>query len=283
MRTANLAGRLVLVTNDEAVDVANASNGQFSPDPQEIFDAWEEFREWASTGVPPTGNRSAVVASELLAPIPRPRQIFAIGLNYATHASESGIEIPQHPSVFTKFPSCIVGPTTPVQISGAKIDWEVELVVVIGRETRAVSVDEAWSHVAGFTIGQDLSDRAIQWRPPVPQFSLGKSLPGFGPTGPYLITPDELEDRGDLAITCLLNGEVVQNSRTSDMIFDVPALVAELSAVTTLLPGDLIFTGTPDGVGAARSPQMFLKPGDELVSSIEGLGSLHTPFTGTAI
>lgn len=279
MRIANLAGRLVLVSGERAIDVSAASRGRYSSNPQEVFDVWSEFEQWAATVSHSTEGWMSYDTSDLLAPVPQPRQVFAIGLNYASHAAETGVERPQYPSVFTKFPSCIDGPTSSVAISGEKTDWEVELVIVIGREAHHVDAEQGWSHVAGLTIGQDLSDRAIQWRPPLPQFSLGKSLPGFGPTGPFLVTPEELHDRNDLAIACRLNDEVVQESRTSDMIFDVPTLIAQLSAVTTLLPGDLIFTGTPEGVGSARSPQMFLKPGDELVSSIEGLGTIRSRFT----
>lgn len=147
---------------------------------------------------------------------------------------------------------------------------------MIGFEARDVSEDGAWEHVAGLTVGQDLSERERQLFGQAAQYSLGKSFPGYGPIGPWLVTVDELADRDDLAIGCAIDGEVMQASRTSDLICSVPQLIVKLSSVVTLLPGDLIFTGTPSGVGRARSPQRFLRPGEQLVSTIEGIGSLTT-------
>jgi 2-keto-4-pentenoate hydratase/2-oxohepta-3-ene-1,7-dioic acid hydratase in catechol pathway len=153
------------------------------------------------------------------------------------------------PVTFTKFPSSIVGQGALVALPEGHVDWEVELVVVIGREAHQVSRESAWEHVAGLTIGQDLSERITQLQGSAPQFSLGKSFPGFGPTGPWLVTPDEFVDRDDLAIACSLSGEVMQSSRTSMMLYDVPELLVRLSAVCPLLPGDIIFSGTPSGIG----------------------------------
>jgi 2-keto-4-pentenoate hydratase/2-oxohepta-3-ene-1,7-dioic acid hydratase in catechol pathway len=158
------------------------------------------------------------------------------------------------------------------------VDWEVELVVVIGASAHRVGAGDAWSVVAGLTAGQDLSDRQVQLRPPMPQFSLGKSFPGFGPTGPWLVTTDELDDPDDLALSCSIDGEVMQSSRTSDLIFSVPRLIDALSHITPLLPGDLIFTGTPSGVGVARKPQRFLTAGSVLETRIEGIGTMTTTF-----
>ena len=212
----------------------------------------------------------------LQAPVPRPRQVFAIGLNYAAHAAEAGLERPAFPPTFTKFPTCLTGPDATVELPSAFVDWEVELVVVIGRLAYEVAAGDGWRHVAGLTVGQDLSERIVQTRPPAPQFSLGKSFPGFGPIGPWVVTPDELDNPDDLALGCTVNGEEVQKSRTCDLIFDVDALIHHLSSITPLLPGDLIFTGTPSGVGGTRTPPRFLAPGDELVSTIEGIGTIHT-------
>jgi len=156
------------------------------------------------------------------------------------------------------------------------VDWEVELVVVIGASARDLAQGDAWSAVAGLTIGQDISDRQLQFAGATPQFSLGKSRPGYGPIGPWLVTPDEFDDPNDLAISCSLNGEIVQEARTSGLIHDVPSIVSYLSSVVTLLPGDVIFTGTPAGVGFARTPPRFLAGGDVLVSSIQGIGELRT-------
>ena len=199
-------------------------------------------------------------------------------MNYAAHAAEAGTEIPGFPPTFTKFPTCLTGPDVTVALPSAFVDWEVELVFVIGTLAYEVAEGHGWDHVAGVTVGQDLSERLVQLRPPAPQFSLGKSFPGFGPTGPWVVTPDELTNRDDLAIGCTLNGEEMQKSRTSDLIFGVDALVHELSSITPLLPGDLVFTGTPSGVGGTRNPPRFLAPGDELVSTIDDVGTIRTRF-----
>ena len=193
--------------------------------------------------------------------MPRPRQVFAIGLNYAEHAAEAGYPPDSMPVTFTKFPSSIVGPDAVVELPEGHVDWEVELVVVIGREAHKVDRESAWDHVAGLTIGQDLSERITQLQGSAPQFSLGKSFPGFGPTGPWLVTPDEFADTDDLAISCSLSGEGMQSSRTSMMLYDVPELLVRLSAVCPLLPGDIIFSGTPSGIGNRRTPPRFIGAG----------------------
>jgi 2-keto-4-pentenoate hydratase/2-oxohepta-3-ene-1,7-dioic acid hydratase in catechol pathway len=179
---------------------------------------------------------------------------------------------------FTKFPSSLTGPDAVVTLPEGNVDWEVELVVAIGRGGHEIDREVAWNHVAGLTIGQDLSERVAQLDGPRPQFSLAKSHPGFSPTGPWLVSVDEFDDPGDLAISCSLDGEVLQDSRTSRMIYDIPELIARLSAVVSLLPGDLIFTGTPAGIGNARTPKRFLHPGETLVSAIEGIGQITTRF-----
>jgi 2-keto-4-pentenoate hydratase/2-oxohepta-3-ene-1,7-dioic acid hydratase in catechol pathway len=273
MRVATVDGRAVLIHGEGAVDIAAASNGALPADPQLLYEHWDEVRALAErVGAP----EAPLDVQALQAPVPRPRQVFAIGLNYAAHAAEAGLEQPTFPPTFTKFPTCLTGPDARVELPSAFVDWEVELVVVIGRLAYEVAAGGGWDHVAGLTVGQDLSERIVQTRPPAPQFSLGKSFPGFGPIGPWVITPDELADPDDLAIGCSVNGEQVQKSRTSDLIFGVDALVHHLSSITPLLPGDLIFTGTPSGVGGTRTPPRFLAPGDELVSTIEGIGTIQT-------
>lgn len=281
MRIGNVAGRAVLVLGDNgAIDVATASGGRFGPDPQSLFDDWTAFADWAST-VPDASPEASVPfdVADLGAPVPCPRQVFAIGLNYAEHAAEAGYPPDSMPVTFTKFPSSIVGPDAVVALPEGHVDWEVELVVVIGREAHKATRETAWDHVAGLTIGQDLSERITQLQGSAPQFSLGKSFPGFGPTGPWLVTPDEFADRDDLAISCALSGEGMQSSRTSMMLYDVPELLVRLSAVCPLLPGDIIFSGTPSGIGNRRTPQRFIGPDDVLVSEIEGIGTLTTRFT----
>jgi 2,4-diketo-3-deoxy-L-fuconate hydrolase len=280
VRTANLSGRLVLVTADGsgAVDVEQASGGRFGPDPQAVYDRWAEFTAWAAGA--DLSPAQPFRREDLGAPAPAPRQVLAIGLNYSEHAAESGFSVPDAPTVmFTKWPSCLTGPVTEVELpEGGHTDWEVELVAVIGKPARAVSAAEAWDHVAGLTVGQDLSERVLQTAGPSPQFSLAKSLPGFGPMGPWLVTPDEFDDRDDLELGCSINGQQVQKGRTRELIFSVPAMVSKLSAKLPLLPGDVLFTGTPSGVGMGRNPQRFLSPGDELVSYVAGIGELRQRF-----
>jgi 2-keto-4-pentenoate hydratase/2-oxohepta-3-ene-1,7-dioic acid hydratase in catechol pathway len=171
-------------------------------------------------------------------------------------------------------------PTAPagggdLELPTATVDWEAELVVVIGKEARYVAAADAWDHVAGLTIAQDYSDRTRQLVQPVPQFSLGKSFPGFTPMGPVVVTLDELDHHEDLEIGCSINGEQVQKGRTSDLIFSVPVLIERLSAVLPLQPGDVILTGTPAGVGGGREPKRFLVPGEEVVTWVEGIGELR--------
>ncbi|MFI8003508.1 fumarylacetoacetate hydrolase family protein [Streptomyces sp. NPDC086010] len=278
MRIANLSDRLVLVVDGLAVDVEEASGGRFSADPQAVYDRWNEFRQWAARAALPGGNRFD--PARLGSPAPTPRQVVAAGLNYRDHAAEAGFALPETmPPVFTKFATSISGPVTEVTLPpGGHTDWEIELVVVIGVRAHRVPAGDAWSHVAGLTVGQDISERVTQLEGPSPQFSLGKSFPGFAPIGPSLVTPDALDDPDDLGLRCTVNGEEVQKSRTSDLIFSVPELLARLSSVMPLLPGDVVFTGTPAGVGLGRDPQRWLAPGDELVSTIEGIGELRQRF-----
>lgn len=278
MRIGNLDGRLVLLLTNNAVDVAKASDGRFEADPQRIYERWTEFERWVAATDLPTGE--AYDERLLGAPAPRPAQVFGIGLNYSEHAAEAGFAAPEAaPPVFTKFPACITGPYGEIELPvGGHTDWEVELVVVLGRRASRVAAAEAWSHVAGVAVGQDLSERIAQFAGPAPQFSLAKSFPRFGPVGPWLVTPDEFEDADDLPLSCSINGETVQQGSTGRLLFGVPAIIEQLSAVVPLLPGDVVFTGTPPGVGMGRSPQRWLVPGDELVSSIPGIGELRHTF-----
>jgi 2-keto-4-pentenoate hydratase/2-oxohepta-3-ene-1,7-dioic acid hydratase in catechol pathway len=277
MRLANVAGRAVVVTGElEGIDVEEASAGRFGPDPQSLFADWEGFVDWSSSLVdePDVAFRPA----DLGPPVPRPPQVFAIGVNYREHADEAGYPPDSDPLTFTKFPSCLTGADAVVELPTETVDWEVELVLAIGTRARRVNREDAWRHVAGVTVGQDLSERVSQSAGSKPQYSLAKSHEGFGPTGPWLVTSDELPNRDDLAISCRLGDETLQSSRTARMIYDVPELLVRLSAVCTLLPGDLIFSGTPAGVGNARTPKRFLAPDDDLISEIEGVGRIRTRF-----
>ncbi len=280
MRIANHDNRAVLLTSDEAgVDIHTASAGRFGPDLPSLYNDWEAFAAWVKsyTG---TGAGVAISRSLLGSPSPAPRQIFAIGLNYSAHAKESGFEEPdQLPPVFTKFVSSLTGPDTQVVLpEGGNTDWEVELVAIIGKEASNVPAATAWDHVAGLSVGQDISERVSQLRGPAPQFGLGKSFPGFAPVGPWLVSPDEFGNPEDLELGCSLDGEELQKGRTSELIFSIPALIQGLSQTVTLFPGDIIFTGTPAGVGLGRNPQRFIQPGETLVSRIEGIGEITQTF-----
>jgi 2-keto-4-pentenoate hydratase/2-oxohepta-3-ene-1,7-dioic acid hydratase in catechol pathway len=280
MRLANLDHHPVIVLDtdrerDQVVIADLTTFGGYTF--HDVFERWGEVLRHATAAS--TAATATVAAAALGPPSPRPRQVFAIGLNYAAHAAESGQPVPAHPTTFTKFPTCITGPHVEVALPSESVDYEIELVAVIGRRAERAKAATAWSYVAGLMVGQDLSERVVQLRPPAPQFSLGKSFPGFGPTGPWLVTPDEFDDPDDLALVCRLNDEVVQSSRTSDLIFSVGEIIERVSAITPMLPGDLVFTGTPAGVGMGRTPPRYLSPGDVLESTIEGIGRIVTTFT----
>jgi 2-keto-4-pentenoate hydratase/2-oxohepta-3-ene-1,7-dioic acid hydratase in catechol pathway len=275
IRVANLNGRLVVAGAGEFVDVDEASGGRFGADPQAIYEQWGAFCDWAAGAA--LGPGEPLDFAALGPPVPAPRQVFAVALNYRDHAGEAGLDDPAQPLIFTKYPTCLTGPRASVALATPYVDWEVELVVVIGKRAEAVSVADAWQHVAGVTIGQDLSARDVQRQGPAPQFSLGKSFPGFGPTGPWVLASDAAT-AGQLELECLLNGERVQHARTSEMTFSVAELIAYIASICPLLPGDLLFTGTPAGVGSRRDPPVYLRAGDELVSRISGLGEIVQTF-----
>jgi 2,4-didehydro-3-deoxy-L-rhamnonate hydrolase len=270
MKLANLNDRLVVVYDDGVGDVATLSDGRFGPDPMSAYHEWRPFSQWAASVTEKTGPFDG----DLRCPVPRPRQVFAIGLNYRSHADESAMTVPDVPATFTKFPASLSGPFDDIEIVGASVDWEVELVAVIGEGADRVAEVDGWRHVAGLTVGQDVSDRQLQFAAGM-QFSLGKSRRGYGPMGPWVVSVDEFATPDDLRLSCSVDGETVQDARTSDLIFSVPRLVAELSAVLPLLSGDVIFTGTPAGVGMARKPPRSLQPGVILESSIEGIGTIR--------
>jgi 2-keto-4-pentenoate hydratase/2-oxohepta-3-ene-1,7-dioic acid hydratase in catechol pathway len=271
-RLVNVDGRAALEQDGSWFDLATVSGDDTLADPMVAVARHHELHDLAGRlGAAVPGG--AMASTTLGAPVPRPRQVFGIGLNYAEHAGESGQPVPTVPLTFTKFPSCIVGPTADVPVTGPMVDWEVEVVAVIGSEVSHVAVADGWNYVAGLMLGQDVSDRAVQLSDTPPQFSLGKSFTAFGPTGPALVSLDAFADTDNVGLWCDVNGERMQDGRTNDLIFSVPQLVAYLSSICTLYPGDLVFTGTPSGVGLARG--QFLAVGDELVSGGEGLGELR--------
>jgi acylpyruvate hydrolase len=256
-----------------------------------IFDVWgqgESVREEDRTlsgllrgGLldelqPGSGDGIAVDSVELLPPIGDPDKIVCIGLNYRSHAAEAGIDAPEQPTFFGKFVNALAAPGATVQLPQGteKVDYEAEIAVVIGARCAGVTPDEALGHVAGYMLFNDLSAR--EWQFATPQWMPGKVFDGAAPCGPALVTPDEAGAHDAIEFKLELNGEVMQEASTSDLIHPVPELVAHLSQLMTLEPGDVISTGTPSGVGSTREPHVWLKPGDEIVISSPTLGELRT-------
>ncbi len=270
-RLINVAGRAALDCDGQWYDLARLSGDASLADPLVAVGRHRDLHALAdsSASAPADGTLADV---ELGPPIPTPGQVFGIGLNYRDHAGETGAVLPEAPLTFTKFPSCIAGPTADIPLSGEQVDWEVELVVVIGDACSRVPVESAWSVVAGLTLGQDVSDRAVQKAGSPPQFSLGKSFTHYGPIGPAVVSPDAFADPDDIGLWCEVAGERMQEARSSLLIFSIPTLVAYLSSICALRPGDLIFTGTPSGVGMARG--RYLSPGETVVSGAEVIGGL---------
>ena len=267
----NGRAQLVVGPQNNTVDLETASGGRFSSEPIAAFHRWDEVREFAASctdpGVPCT-------VDDLNAPSPWPSQVFGIGLNYRKHAEESGAPIPATPLTFTKFPTSIGDPNAEVPVVGDRVDWEVELVVVMKGGGRDIAESDAWSHVAGVCVGQDISDRKLQMATMPPQFNLGKSRKNYSPFGPWLVDPRDLDNPDTLEVVCRLNGEEVQREGTDDLIFNVPQIISSLGGVVPWLPGDVLFTGPPGGVGQARKPPVFLKAGDVLESELTGISRI---------
>jgi 2-keto-4-pentenoate hydratase/2-oxohepta-3-ene-1,7-dioic acid hydratase in catechol pathway len=233
-------------------------------------------------GLQDTGARVSV--KKLLAPL-QPVAILCIGLNYRQHAAETGIKIPQYPVLFMKNPGAVAHPGDPIILprvcmSPPQVDYEAELVAVIGKPAKNVSAAKALDYVVGYTAGNDVSARWWQQNAGASQWIRGKSFDTFCPLGPELVTADEIPDPQNLRLRCILNGEVMQDGNTSDMIFSVAELIGFLSEGTTLLPGTIILTGTPSGVGFVRQPPVFLKPGDVVAIEVERIGTLTNPLVG---
>ena len=267
MRIAVIKSRAKIVRGDEVFDIADASAGRFGPDAQHVYDRWQAFRSWADSA--DLGPGAAFAPEDCDSPVPRPRQIFGIGLNYRAHQIESGLPAPATPLVFAKFLTSVAPAIGELTLFTDQVDWEVEAAVVIGTEARYVDEADAWAYVAGITAAQDYSARDIQMLPAgTPQFSLGKSFPGFTPLGPVLVSPDEFDDPDDIQLSCSINGRVVQSSSTADLIFSVSELIAYLSAILPLLPGDVILTGTPSGVALGMNPPEYLRAGDQITSVV---------------
>lgn len=276
MRFANVSGRACLVLDGRAVDIERASGGSLSSDPMATVDLANHASLRALAADVDPSDWPELDEAALGAPVPAPGKIIAMALNYRSHATEAGKAIPTEPHVMAKFPTCICGPYDDVPILDLEmVDYEVELVIAVGRRCKGAAAADAWSHISGLTCGNDVSDRNEQFRPPVKQFSLAKSYDAFGPIGPTMITPDEVVDPDDLALSCRVDGEVRQQARTSDFIFDVGYLMAWLSRYVTLEVGDLVFTGTPGGVGDSMDPPTYLRDGQIVEIAVEGIGAIR--------
>jgi 2-keto-4-pentenoate hydratase/2-oxohepta-3-ene-1,7-dioic acid hydratase in catechol pathway len=238
-------------------------------------DARDRVTRWLDR--PPAGDRHPVSAVKLLAPLQRPPKIICIGLNYRDHAAESNLAVPETPTVFSKYATSVIGPGAPIVLPKAstKPDYEAEFAVVIGQGGRHIAESDWEAHVFGYTIVNDVSARDFQMA--TTQWMIGKTFDTFCPMGPAIVTADEIEDPHALAISLSIGGETLQSSNTSNLIFRIPQLIAYLSSVFTLEPGDIISTGTPAGVGFARKPPRYLQAGDEVRVQVEGIGELVNP------
>ena len=265
------SGRAIFIKDDKYYDVNTISNGDISSNSLKALSDTEKLSQLYINlnDYEPSGNLSDI---NLDPPI-IPTNVFAVGLNYKKHAEESNLEIPPFPMIFTKHSTCISGPKSDICMKSDMVDYEAELVFVIGKGGKDISKEDAWQHVAGLCVGQDISHRPVQFHAPPPQFNLGKSFDTFGPIGPYLVSTDLFDNKESLKLQCWVNDELRQETLTNDLIFDIPYLISYISEFITLNTGDVIFTGTPEGVGATQGK--FLKDGDILKTTIEGIGTLE--------
>jgi 2-keto-4-pentenoate hydratase/2-oxohepta-3-ene-1,7-dioic acid hydratase in catechol pathway len=287
MRWVTVAGeegpRACGVWHGEYVDV-NAADPEMPATVRELLELGSEWQHRAWAALPRGVVRHDPANVALLAPVPDARKIICIGLNYRDHAAESGVPVPEEPVLFSKYPTALVGHGAPIVLPkvSQQVDYEAELVLVIGRKGRHIPRERALEYVGGYSVGHDVSARDWQLNKPGKQWMAGKTFDTFAPVGPELVTRDEVPDPQNLGIRLRLNGQTMQDSNTSQLVFGVADLVAYLSQVFTLEPGDLIFTGTPPGVGMARKPPVWLKPGDTVEVEIDRLGCLRNPVVGEA-
>jgi 2-keto-4-pentenoate hydratase/2-oxohepta-3-ene-1,7-dioic acid hydratase in catechol pathway len=272
------------VLGGEYVDV-NAADPEMPATVRGLLDLGLEWQRRAWNSLHRGAVRHDPANVRLLAPVPDPRKIICIGLNYRDHAAESGVPVPAEPILFSKYPTALIGhgETIILPAVSQEVDYEAELVVVIGRGGRHIPRARAFEHVGGYAVGHDVSARDWQLNKPGKQWMAGKTFDTFAPMGPVLVTPDEIPDPHKLGIRLRLNGQTMQESSTSQLIFGVDELIAYLSQVFTLEPGDMIFTGTPPGVGMARKPPVWLKPGDTVEVEIDHLGMLLNHVAAEAI
>ncbi len=264
------------VIEDKIVNLNQLSAGRLPDSMLEFLQAGEVGMQTARELLGEAQGDIALDSVKLLAPIPNPSKVIAIGLNYMDHIREANIGVPELATMFCKYPSSIIGNDAEICWSGKltqQVDYEAELAVVIGKTARNVGEANAYDHIAGYMNCNDVSARDLQFRPG-DQWLRGKCLDSFCPLGPYLVTRDEISDPHELSIQCELNGRLMQDSNTSEMVYRIPYLIEYLSQAFTLLPGDVIATGTPHGVGAFRQPPIWLKQGDIVAVKIEGLGVL---------
>jgi 2-keto-4-pentenoate hydratase/2-oxohepta-3-ene-1,7-dioic acid hydratase in catechol pathway len=262
----------------EYVEV-NAADPEMPASVRELLELGPDWERRARAALTRGVARHDPAGARLLPPVPDPPKIICIGLNYRDHAAESGVPAPPEPVLFSKYTTALIGHLEPIVLPkvSQEVDYEAELVVVIGRGGRHIPRERAFEHVGGYTIGHDVSARDWQLNKPGKQWMAGKTFDTFAPVGPELVSPDEISDPHNLSIRLRLNGQTMQDSNTRQLIFGVDELISYLSKVFTLEPGDLIFTGTPPGVGMARKPPVWLKPGDSVEVEIDHLGTLKNP------
>lgn len=271
------------VWNGRYVDV-NAADPRLPSSVKEILALGAEGRAGVQAAIEKGTTSYDPASARLLAPVPDPQKIICIGLNYRDHAEETGAAIPSEPVLFSKYPSALIGHGEPIILPAVsnEVDYEAELVVVIGRRGRLIPSETAMEHVGGYAVGHDVSARDWQLQKPAKQWMAGKTFDTFAPVGPELVTADEIADPHKLGVRLRLNGQTMQNSNTEQLIFRIEQVVSYVSAIMTLEPGDLIFTGTPPGVGMARKPPVWLQPGDQVEVEIDGLGVLRNPVRAAA-
>jgi 2-keto-4-pentenoate hydratase/2-oxohepta-3-ene-1,7-dioic acid hydratase in catechol pathway len=257
----------------------NAADPGLPASVRELLDLGEAGRSRAQAALATAKVRYDSAVAKHLAPIPDPRKIVCLGLNYRDHAAESGVPVPTEPILFSKYATALIGHESTIVLPDLsnEVDYEAELVVVVGRGGRDIGRERAFEHVAGYAVGHDVSARDWQLQKPGKQWMAGKTFDTFAPIGPTLVTADEVADPHALGIRLRLNGQTMQDSNTSQLVFRIDEVIAYLSRIFTLEPGDVIFTGTPPGVGMARKPPVWLKPGDVVEVEIDGLGTLRNP------
>lgn len=271
----DLGLRTGIVVGDSIIDTG------FAGTMIELIERWDELRPQLEA-LAAAGGGKPLSSVRLCAPVQKPAKVWAIGLNYADHIAESNMGTPERQVWFTKAQTSVNGPFDPILIAKgtATADYEVELVAVIGKRGKHIPADRAHEHVFGYCVGNDVTER--MWQHATPQWSLGKSFDTHAPIGPWITTADEVGDPHLLGLSCSINGERRQNSNTKNLVFNIWQQIEHLSVGITLEPGDLIFTGTPGGIGAAMDPRVFLKPGDVVRCEIEKLGVIEATMAAEA-